>query len=320
MNLAQEEHKDFIRGYKKFQEQFDKLYWKKNPDWFLKFKEFKNETFKPINEYQGFYFISNYGRVISFKRKLPGERRPTMLNGFLAVSLNNFGSIKLNYIHELVYTHFVGKIKPFHRVIHKDKDITNNYYKNLEEINTAEEPGSKNGNKPDDTSYLINPQPIKVEKQEKPGKRAKTLKPKKRRKSKKPMGELDAGVLQFTKEGKFVREYPTISEAARDLKANPKFILACLKGESKIAASSQWLYSADPNFDDGIFDIKPVNLSPTWSKKPVCQYDREEHFIREYPSVSEAAAAMGITVGAISYSLNKSNRTAAGYIWKFKEE
>jgi hypothetical protein len=320
MNLAQEEHKDFIRGYKKFQEQFDKLYWRKYPDWFLKFKEFKDEKFKPIDEYQGFYFISNYGKVISFKRKLPGERRSTMINGFLAVSLNHFGSIKLNYIHELVYTHFVGKIKPFHRVVHKDKDVTNNYYKNLEEVNTAEIPGSKNGKKSDDTSFLINGQTLKAEKPGKPVKTAKPLKSKKRRKPKKPMGELDAGVLQFTKEGKFVQEYLSIGEAARDLKINPKLILACLKGESKMAAGCQWLYRADPNFDDGIFDIKPVSLSPNWSRKPVCQYDQEGHFIREYPSVSEAAAAMGITAGAISYSLDRPKRTTAGYIWKFKKE
>jgi len=318
MNLAQEEHKDFIRGYKKFQKQFDKLYWRKNPDWFLKFKEFKNETFKPINEYQGFYFISNYGKVISFKRKLPGEKRSTMINGFLAVSLNNFGSIKLSYIHELVYTHFVGKIKPFHRVVHKDKDVANNYYKNLEEVNTAEIPGSKNNNKPGDTS-LINGQPVKVVNPGKPMKTKKPLKPKKGRKSRKPLGELDAGVLQFTKDGKFAREYLSIDAAARDLKINPKSILACLKGKSKIAAGCQWLYRADPNFDDGIFDIKPVTVSMARSKKPLCQYDREGHLIREYPSVSEAAAAMGITAGAISYSLDRPNRTTAGYIWKFKK-
>ncbi len=96
MNLLKEEHKDFISGYKKFQKQFDKLYWKKNPDWFLEFKEFKDEKFKPIDEYQGFYFISNYGKVVSFKRKLPGERRSKMINDFLAVSLNNSSLIPLN--------------------------------------------------------------------------------------------------------------------------------------------------------------------------------------------------------------------------------
>jgi hypothetical protein len=259
MNLLEEEHKDFISGYKKFQKQFDKLYWKKHPDWFLEFKEFKDEKFKPIDEYQGFYFISNYGKVVSFKRKLPGERRSKMINDFLAVSLNHFGSTKLNYIHELVYTHFVGKIKPFHRIVHKDNDITNNYYKNLKEVNIAELLESKKANKSDDTSSLTGSQPEKVKKPGKPAKTTKPLKPKKQRKSQKPpIGELDAGVLQFTKEGKFVREFSSIREAALELRISPKSILACLKGKSKIASGFQWLYRVDPNFDDGIFDIKPV--------------------------------------------------------------
>jgi hypothetical protein len=260
MNLAeQEEHEDFIRGYKKFQEQFDKLYWRKHPDWFLKFIEFKDEKFKPIDEYQGFYFISNYGKVVSFKRKLPGERRAKMINDFLAVSLNHFGSTKLNYIHELVYTHFVGKIKPFHRIVHKDNNVTNNYYKNLKEVSIAELLESKNINKSEDTSSLTNNQPEKLDKPEKPKKTTKVLKPKKRRRSRKTMGELDVGVLQFTREGKYVRQFTSIREAARELKIRPKSILACLKGESKIAAGFQWCYRADPNFDNGIFDIKPVH-------------------------------------------------------------
>ena len=270
MILAEkEQHKDFIREYKKFQEQFDKLFWRKHPDWFLEFKEFNDETFKPIDEYQGFYFISNYGKVVSFKRKLPGERRSKMINDFLAVSLNHFGSTKLNYIHELVYTHFVGKIKPYHRVVHKDNNITNNYYKNLQEVNITEILESKNGNKSEDTSSLNNRQPVKVEKPGRPVKTSKPLKPKKRRKPRKPMGELDAEVLQFSREGKFVREFLSIREAARDLKINPKLILDCLKGESKISAGYQWFYRVDPNFDNGIFDIKPVHQSKNRSTKPI---------------------------------------------------
>lgn len=244
---GKDEHKDFLQQYKKFQKQFDSLYWRKHPDWFLKFKEFKDEKFKPIDEYQGFYFISNYGKVVSFKRKSPGLRRSKMINDFLAVSLNHFGSTKLNYIHELVYTHFVTKIKPHHRVVHKDNDVTNNYYKNLQQVNIVEMLESKNTDKSNNTSSLTNSQTVKVEK------------PKKRQKSRKPMNELDAGVLQFTKEGKFFREFLSIREAARDLKIKPKLILACLKGESKIAAGFQWRYRIDPNFDNGIFDIKPVH-------------------------------------------------------------
>ena len=54
--------------------------------------------------------------------------------------------------------------------------------------------------------------------------------------------------------------------------------------------------------------------------KPICQYDREGNFIREFPSVKEAAGAMSMTPGAISFSMQKPNRTAGGYRWKLKEK
>jgi hypothetical protein len=205
-------------------------------------------------------------------------------------------------------------------VVHKDNDVKNNYYKNLDEVNIAELLESKNPNKSDDTSSLTNRKPVKVEKPVKPARAAKPPKLKRRRKTRKPMGKLDAGVLQFSREGKFVREFLSIHEAARDLKINPKLILACLKGNSKIAAGNQWLYREDPNFDDGIFDINPVPKSGNRSVKPICQYDREGKFIREFPSVKEAAKAMDMTPGAISFSMQKPNRTAGGYRWKLREK
>ncbi|UCH97697.1 MAG: hypothetical protein JSV88_12840 [Candidatus Aminicenantes bacterium] len=312
-------HKDFIRNYKKFQEKFDKLYWKKNPDWYLEFKEFKDEKFKPIEEYQGFYYISNHGKVISFKRKLPGVRRSSMLNGFLAVTLNHFGSNKLHFIHELVYSHFVEKLKPYHRVIHKNNDVADNYYKNLQQVSISEILAAKEPGKSDDSVPLQQTKLRKVNKSPGAKDSTKTRKPKRRR-SRQPMNELDAGVLQFNKEGKFVRQFPSLREAAQDLEINPQSILNCLKGKTTIAGGYQWRYSVDPNFDEGVFDIEPVPKPKTRFKKPVYQYDPEGNFIKKYPSVKEAAKAMGITPGAISFSMKKSNRTAAGFIWKLKEK
>jgi hypothetical protein len=343
MNFADEsKNSDFIRNYKRFQEQFDSLYWKKYPEWYLEFKEFDNEEFKPIDEYQGFYFISNYGKVISFKRKLPGIRRPSRISGFLAITLNHFGSTKLHYIHELVYTHFVGKIQPYRRVLHKDNDHTNNFYKNLEVISISELL-EKEG-----PAELKNSSGLKSRKTKTPKKSLKKVKVKPPAKAKKPArppkpkharkelvlgDELDPGVLQFTGAGKFVREHSSLREAGAQVGVEPEAILLCLKGEARIAGGYQWRYSVDPNFDEGIFDIKPVpgatgieipaaQLESPPAKpgshrsKPIAQYDPAGHLVRIYPSIKEAAIDMGITPGAISFSMQKPNRTAAGFTWK----
>lgn len=54
-------------------------------------------------------------------------------------------------------------------------------------------------------------------------------------------------------------------------------------------------------------------------KKPVLQYDINGNFIAEYPSVLEAGEICGIWKGGISTVLKGKQKTAGGYIWKYKE-
>lgn len=55
-------------------------------------------------------------------------------------------------------------------------------------------------------------------------------------------------------------------------------------------------------------------------KKPVVQYDTEGNIIAEYDSILEAGDACGIWKGGISTVLKGKQRTAGGYIWKYKED
>lgn len=55
--------------------------------------------------------------------------------------------------------------------------------------------------------------------------------------------------------------------------------------------------------------------------KIVLQYDKQMNFIKEYPSVNEAARQTGINFNSISRCCRcvPHCKTAGGYIWKFKE-
>lgn len=55
--------------------------------------------------------------------------------------------------------------------------------------------------------------------------------------------------------------------------------------------------------------------------KPVLQFDLDGNFIKEYPSVNEAARQTGINFNSISRCCRcvPHCKTAGGYIWKFKE-
>jgi len=59
------------------------------------------------------------------------------------------------------------------------------------------------------------------------------------------------------------------------------------------------------------------NSHPT--KKPVEQYNIDGSKLNEYISINEAARQTGIRVGDISACCNKKQKTAFGYIWKFKK-
>ena len=49
-------------------------------------------------------------------------------------------------------------------------------------------------------------------------------------------------ILQFTKCGEFIKEWPSLSEAYRQLGILPSHICACLKGHSKSAGGFVWRY------------------------------------------------------------------------------
>lgn len=54
-------------------------------------------------------------------------------------------------------------------------------------------------------------------------------------------------------------------------------------------------------------------------KKPILQYDLQGNLIAEYDSVLEAGKQCGIWKGGISTVLKGKQKTAGGYIWKYKK-
>ena len=51
-------------------------------------------------------------------------------------------------------------------------------------------------------------------------------------------------ILQFTKDGTFVKEWPSINEAGRQLGISASHICACLKGYRKSAGGFVWRYAS----------------------------------------------------------------------------
>lgn len=107
----------------------------------------EKEKWVDINEYVGYYKISNFGnvssvdRIVSFiwkgrevKRKFKGRNIIPLLNnnGYYCVNLNMYGELKRLSIHRIVAEHFIEKEDGLIVVNHIDGNKLNNHVSNLE--------------------------------------------------------------------------------------------------------------------------------------------------------------------------------------------
>lgn len=110
----------------------------------------ENEIWKDIKDYEGYYQISNMGRVKSLKRIIPhrinGEyhipekilKHNIVAFGYHQVSLRKMNKRKLKYVHVLVMETFVGDKPEGYEVNHIDEDKSNNRLDNLEYLTRKE--------------------------------------------------------------------------------------------------------------------------------------------------------------------------------------
>lgn len=100
------------------------------------------ETWKPIPGWEGYYSVSDHGRVRSERRTVKTEKgqrtfRPQLIkqaakdSGHLQVGLYKNGKGKTRKVHQLVMEAFVGPIGPGHEIRHLNGDPTDNRVGNL---------------------------------------------------------------------------------------------------------------------------------------------------------------------------------------------
>ena len=100
------------------------------------------EIWKPIEDYEGLYEVSNFGRVRSYmppansklkKRTTSVIMKPRMNeHGYMVIGLGGRANLKMWKVHRLVAMHFINNTqgKPF--INHIDGNKSNNRVDNLE--------------------------------------------------------------------------------------------------------------------------------------------------------------------------------------------
>ncbi len=174
------------------------------------------EIWKDVVEYEGLYQVSNLGNVRSLDRveQCNGtfrQRKGTYMskksdkNGYLTVGLRDGFSQKFKKVHRLVAEAFIENPKGLPQVNHKDEDKTNNSSDNLEWCDSKY-----------NVQYGTGIQRRSVQKRK--------------------------CVVQCDLRGAVLREFVSVTEAAKSINKETTAISGCCKGIRKTAYGYVWKY------------------------------------------------------------------------------
>lgn len=170
------------------------------------------EVWKDISGYEGYYQVSDLGRVKSLSRKNSKTERIlkayTTSKGYLRLNFNKDGKSFKPLVHRLVAEAFIPNPENKQQVNHINEVKTDNYIENLEWSTNIENKNHGNG---------IERQRIKM-----------------------INGKLSISVSQFDKGGNHIKDWISISEAKRN-GFSETCISSCINGKQKTHKGFVWI-------------------------------------------------------------------------------
>lgn len=168
------------------------------------------EEWKIIEGCNGVYSVSNMGRVKNNKKNRL-LKQSMLHNGYLAVHITEMGKLKYYRVHRLVGKYFVDGYQKEKQINHKDGNKTNNKHDNLEWVTPSQniKHAFSIGLKTVDYSNIKNPKAVK----------------------------------QYSMNGEFIKEYPSIKDAERHTGIDNSAIAKVCKGKYKSSGGFKWQYA-----------------------------------------------------------------------------
>lgn len=267
----------------------------------LSLSDMEEEIWKEVFGYEGYLSVSNKGRVKSLARSYTNGRGFSFKEGrILKQKIGKDGltfvisvdGIRYNHITaRIVYSTFIKPLPDFKKkqlfILHKDNDNLNNNVDNLFLANRSQV--MKHYFK----SGIIKPNFHTHSEEAKKNFRTSRYKP----------------VSQYTLEGKYLRTYKNIKEAAVHLGISPSSISVALQGKTGYAKGYLWREAKEEPSDIPPF-IMP-SLGTVISK-----YDKSGKHISDFESIRQAEKITGVNRNCIRKCLLGKRLTAGGYIWK----
>lgn len=166
-----------------------------------------DENWLPVRGFEEAYLVSNLGNIWSLRRnKLLRVRKST--RGYGQVNLSLRGVMTTHRVHRLVATHFLPNPLNLTEVNHLNENKLDNRVENLEWCTRSHNVNYGN----------------RTEKQK---------------------AKVSIPVVQFSLNGTQIAVYPSVIQAARELKLSHSSISECCRGKRKTLGGYKWKYAQE---------------------------------------------------------------------------
>ena len=131
--------------------------------------------------------------------------------------------------------------------------------------------------------------------------------------------KLPKPVCQFSSKMEFIKEYPSLGEAGRQLNISYVDISVAASGKVLTSHGYIWIFKEDyEKMKRGEIPFRKPYTDPRCIA--IMQYTLNGEFIQEFESKTAAGRAIGVTPQAIGYACNSKTHKCKNYLFKYKGE
>jgi hypothetical protein len=288
----------------------------------LSLKDMKGEEWEDIPGLDGYYCISNYGRVkrlefetqyrngaiYSRKKQIIKCRVSKNPNHYkrdytywLVVNLRLEGKFYPFSIARLVYYCFVGHFNTDDHsllVICKDTNNFNIRPSNLQLVSMSEKQQRTNQRGRYRSHFLNASEDFWI------------------MMGNKARDRVSKKVTQYTPEGKKIKTFPSMVAAQKETGARASIITRSASGKGVTAGGFVWRWGNARRIDMKSFWETKRKIHRKKFGKPVTQYDLTGKRVMCYPSLQDATEAVKVSSGKISRAIKGEYKTIKGFVWK----
>lgn len=241
------------------------------------------EIWKPVKNYEKLYEISNLGNIRSLDRIVKGKDNIIKL---IRGKNHKLYTAKSGYVFTSLYKNSESKRYSVHRLV-ADAFIPNP--ENLPQINHIDE--NKGNNCVENLEWVTCSENCK-------------------RKSVK--GERK--ILQYDKNGNFIKEWNSIKEASENLNINYSTLQTAVS-DNHFCSECFWRYFSEN------YPLKIEQKISTYCGRPIYQYDLQGNFIKEWNKIIDIEVQLKCDKSGINKVCREKNGyTYKGFQWRYKDE